>query len=192
MIKKEWIVYFDLSLAFLSLFLFLFFSPDISILISSFILCFYLIFTKRYYLFYHLLLSFIISIIWMFFAKNEYRYNVEGLYFFDIRIFTLLAWTLGLFISYVIYSHYEYLVHKKNNFLKICFYALIYWPLLLIAETIGYHVFNIKNFVGVYPGLPICDCMHAASWMKLAYFSLGMVYISICFLIKLENPHKKR
>lgn len=192
MIKKEKLVYFDIVLSFLSLLLFLLLSPDKSILLLSLFLFAYLIFTKRFYLFYHLLLSFIISLIWMIFAKNEYQYNLAGLYLFDIRIFTLLAWTLGLFVSYIIYSHYEYLIHKKNIFLKIGFYALIYWPMLLITETIGYHIFNIKNFVNIYQGLPICDCMHAALWMKIAYFCLGIVYIMFCFLLKLENPNHKR
>ena len=192
MIKKEKLVYFDLFLSFSSLLLFLFFSPDISILILFFSLFFYLILTKRNFLFYHLTLSFLISFLWMLFTKTEYNYNISGIYFFDIRIFTLFSWTLGLFISYLIYSHYEYLVHKKNIFLKISFFGLFYWTLLLIAETIGYHVFNIKNFAGMYSGLPICDCMHAVWWMKIAYFVIGLIYISLCFILKLEKETKSK
>ena len=179
--------YFDLFLSFSSLLLFLVMTPDIASVVLFFSLIIYLFLTKRMSLFYHLILSFVLSFLWMFIAKDWYNYHTQGIYIFGIRIFTLLSWTLGLFIVYLIYSHLKYLVVKKSVFFNIGLFTIIYWPLLLIAETVGYHVFNIKNFEGVYSGLPICDCMHAVWWMKLAYFSLGIIYIISCYVLSLEK-----
>ena len=72
----------------------------------------YLIITKRKKLLYHLILATAISILWLSFSKDLYSYNVEFIRFGSISIFPLLAWALGLFVSYLIYSHFE---HKLKN-----------------------------------------------------------------------------
>ena len=48
----------------------------------------------------------------------------------------------------------------------------------------GYYLFNIHNIAtSQFPGLPICNCIHAPTWMKIVYFSMGPVYYSGTMLV---------
>ena len=65
---------------------------------------------------------------------------------------------------------------------------MIFWALLILAEVLGYHVFEIRNAAtGMYPGLPICDCIHAPPWMQAVYFALGPLYYGLLKMFKLER-----
>jgi hypothetical protein len=49
-------------------------------------------------------------------------------------------------------------------------------------------VFNIQNVATAsYPGLPICDCIHAAPWMQFAYFAMGPIYYLLIHSLKLNR-----
>ena len=144
-------------------------------------------------LFYHFLVAFLVASIWLLFANKECEYNHDFLAINGFNWFTWLAWGLGLFFVYILYLLVVNKIKPKNFIQKFLIFLIIYWPFLILAETVGYYTFNIHNIAAAnYPGLPICHCMHAPLWMQIGYFSLGPIYFLICYLLKLENNSKKR
>jgi hypothetical protein len=138
-----------------------------------------------------LLTGLFISFVWVLIGKDMYSYNYA---FFEVRgfdWFPFLVWGVGL---YLIYGFYLLLTKnlKEVGFLKRLFIFLaIYWPILILAETVGYHFFGIHDLsTAAYPGLPICDCMHSPRWMQAVYFSLGPIYFFVCSYLKLINNPK--
>ena len=168
------------------------FKPDLVVIVAFFLIIPYLLLTQRKILIYHLIVAFLISLIWMLIAKNHYSYNQLFLSILGINLYPLFSWTIGLFVLYVVYSHYEHKLKEQIFSKKIILFIAFYWPILIIVETIAYHLFNIKNTsTAIYKGLPLCNCMHAPIWMQIGYFSIGIVFFVLCYVLKLENPHSK-
>ncbi len=187
--KKQLLIADKLITALIILFLGLF-SPDYVVIAAFFLVIPYLILTQRKILFYHLMVSSAVALVWMFIAKNEYMYNQDFLTLAGINLFPLFAWATGLFAIYVIYSHYEHILNEQGFVRKLLLFIAFYFPFLIGTETIAYHLFNIHNIAAAaYRGLPICDCIHAPRWMQAAYFAIGPIFFSVCHILKLENPH---
>ena len=164
--------------------------PDIIVIVAFILILPYLILTDRTILVFHYLIALIVSMMWMIVARNQYNYNQEFIAVYGVNLFPLFYWAIGLFAVYLIYSHYEHKLHEKGFFRKLALFLLIYWPALIIVETLAYHTFGIVNLATVsYSGLPVCDCLHAPQWMQVAYFLIGIIYFGICYLLGLENPH---
>lgn len=138
---EKTIKYIDQISIFLVLSLFLVIKPDILVISVFFLVPLYLISTKRIKLFYHLLIAFSITLIWIILSRNHYSYNQDLLSIAGLNMFPLFAWTIGLLAVYMIYSHYEHFLKKPTTTKKILLFTIIYWPLLLITETLGRHVF---------------------------------------------------
>lgn len=182
----------DKILYFLVIFLLGLFRPDYVVLAAYLLLIPYILITQRKSLYQHFVLASIIALVWMLIAKDEYRYNRDFLTFAGINIYPLFAWAIGLFGAYVIYSHYEHILGEKGFMRQSALFATFYWPLLIAAESIAYHIFGIRNIAAsIYPGLPLCDCIHAPFWMQISYFAIGPVFFALCYLLGLENPHSK-
>ena len=163
--------------------------PDILVIWVYFMIYPYLLLTARKSAIYHLFVSSIIALIWVFIAKNQYSYG-GMIAVLGINIYPLFAWAAGLFGTYLIYSHWEHILQERGWFKKMLLFVAFYWPMLIAVETIAYHVFNIRNLSTIaYAGLPLCDCIHAPRWMQISYLALGPIYFGICELIGLENPH---
>ena len=190
MLQKK-IKYYDKILILIILSLFLIIRPDLLVIFTLLLITPYLLLTKRSILFKHLLISFLVAFTWTILSKDHYAYNISMLSIGGIQLFPLFAWTLGLLAVYMLYSHYEHLIKKATIPKKTILFTLIYWPLLLITETLGRHLFEIENMGEVYAGLPICNCMHGPWWLQLSYFSMGIIFFIICILLKLENPHTR-
>lgn len=145
--------------------------------------------SKKYNLLQYLLISFLLSFSWVFFAREEYGYNYSFYEYKNINLFPLIAWTLGLFGFYLFFLFINNNLKIQRAVREFIFFVIIYWIFLLTVETIGYHIFNINNIAtSAYDGLPLCNCMHAPRWMQSAYFLLGPLYFVICSLFN----HKKR
>jgi hypothetical protein len=188
--NKRKLSLFDKVLFLSVFFLFLFFRPDLVLMVTFLFLVPFIILTNRKSLIKPLALSFLIALCWMIFAKEQYAYNQNFLSFLGINLFAFFAWSLGLFSSYVLYSHYEHKFHYKNFYKRLIIYSFIYWPSLIILETIAYHFIGIQNIqTAIYSGLPVCDCIHAPSWMKIFYFLLGPIYFIIIKISHVKNPH---
>jgi len=165
-----------------------FFNIAYSIIFGFTAIFIYLILTNRKGLLRHLIASFTIAIIWSIIAKNQYGYNHNFLTIFGINTYPLFAWATGLFWVYVLYAFIEGHLKEKGYLKKITLFGAIYLPLLIIAETLGYYLFNIQNIpTSVYSGLPLCNCMHAPLWMQISYFLMGFIFFTICYLLKFEK-----
>lgn len=166
------------------------FRPDYIVIAGFFLAILYMILSKRKVFLYHLLISFAVAFAWILIAKNKYSYNHDFLVIFGINAFPLFAFSIGLFATYIMYSYFEYLLHEKGFLKKFMLYIIIFIPLLIFAETIGYYAFDIHNLgTSNFSGLPICNCIHAPHWMQASYFALGPIFFIICYFLKLENPN---
>lgn len=151
----------------------------------------YVIFTRRKILFYCLLASSGIALIWLLIAKNQYAYSEYSMTILDLNVIPLLGWAAGLFWGYLIYLQIEYFLKKKSFLRGLLVFVAFGWPLLIVGETISYHVLKVHNIpTAAYPGLPLCDCIHVPPWMQVAYFTIPVIYFSICYLIRLVNTGK--
>lgn len=168
------------------------FSPDYVVIAAYLLIIPYILLTQRKSLYYHFVIASIVASVWMFIAKDEYGYNRNFITVAGINFYPLFAWAIGLFGAYVIYSHYEHLLKEQGFLHQFLLFVAFYWPLLISVETIAYHIFNIRNLATTaYLGLPICNCIHAPRWMQAAYFAMGPIFFTICYAMKLENPHIK-
>ncbi len=130
-----------------------------------------------------LLLAAGVALVWTSLAHEQYGYNAPITTVFSINLYALFAWTLGLIASFQLYRLLNRRITPSNWWQKLLLYNSFYLPLLLLAETVAYHVFGVVNVAtAAYRGLPLCDCLHAPLWMQLAYFMMGTVYISLVFI----------
>lgn len=187
---KKQLVIADIIISIVIFALLAIFRPDLLLLVSFFLIFIYLFLTARKNATYHLLVSSIIAFLWVIIARDYYGYNKDMIVLFGINLFPLFAWASGLFMIYIIYSHWEHILKYGGFFKKILLFSAFYIPLLLIGETIAYHLFGIHNIAtGMYVGLPLCNCIHAPIWMQISYILMGPIYFIICDFIGLENPH---
>jgi len=139
-------------------------------------------------LFQYLTTSIIIAIIWMIIARKEYKYNKKFPEFFGISLFPLIGWALGLSLMMIIYDYIEIKFAITMFLYQLLTFIIVYWILLLTAETIGYHVFHVHNEHGAkYGGIPLLDVIHAIWWMKIAYFALGPIMFLACKFLTIHN-----
>ena len=164
------------------------FRPDILAIIVYLSLYVYLILTKRKKDIVYLLMSSLLAIVWTVLARNNYGYNREMIHIFGLSAFPLFAWATGLAALYLVYHDIEQIFMKNNGWLKrFVLFTILYFLFIIVLETIAYHVFDIRNVATeIYPGLPICDCIHAPKWMQLSYFLIGPIYFIICRNYKLK------
>lgn len=151
----------------------------------------YLVVTRRTNLFLHFAVASVISAVWAYLGRAEYGYNHAYLVVGGINLFPLFGWAAGLFAAYLLFSHEEHVFRLQGFVRQFALFALIFWPMLVFAETVAYHVFNVRNVAAAaYPGLPFCDCIHAPAWMQAVYFAMGPVFFTICWALKLEKKPK--
>ena len=187
--KKQLLVY-DKLVIVIVFFLLGFFRPDYVVICAYFGLVFYLIFTKRSGTLRHLLVSSGLAFLWLVIARGEYGYNQDFLTVGGFNLFPFFAWSVGLLGVYLVYSHYEHYRESKSVLMKFIIFTLIFWILLISAEIIAYHIFDIKNLSAAnYAGLPLCECIHAPRWMQAGYFLMGPIFFIVSYLFKLENPY---
>jgi len=168
-----------------------FFGIDYVVIAAFVLLIPYLILLKRSRFIFHALISFLVALTWMSIAKDFYGYGSDYFVAFGINLFPMFAWAGGLFALYVLYLYINYHLKKKGFLKNLLLFVVIYWVLLIIAETVAYHTFGIHNLAtATYKGLPICNCLHVPTWIKIAYFSNGIIYFIICYLLNIERMRK--
>ena len=123
----------------------------------------------------------LIAVAWLGIARKEYGYNKAYPSIIGLNAFPLLAWALGLFAVYNLYLWVEHRFRIRQTREQFFAFWLLYGALLVAAEIIGYRYLGIQNISAAgHPGLPLLGCLHAAPWMKSAYFSLGPIMFSFC------------
>lgn len=152
---------------------------DIVLLFSYVITVLYSIITKRYLSLMHLMLSTIIAVGWVYFAKGNYGYNHTYFSIAGMNILPILAWALGLIGVSEIFNHFK----SKRKLLNFILFIPVFWILLILIETYAFHVIEIRDTMsGSSIGLPFCNCIHAPLWMRIVYFSMGPVYYALTIL----------
>lgn len=142
----------------------------------------YLLVARRIKLLKVAVLAFVIALLWTAALRDIYSYNVNTIHLFGVNLYALLGWSLGLLVAYILYRAALRLVPVRRTWQKLTVFNVLYVPLLIAVEAIAYHVFNVVNSgTAMYAGLPLCDCLHAPSWMKLGYLIMGSVYLLIIF-----------
>jgi hypothetical protein len=124
----------------------------------------------------HLILATLMAVIWVQFAKEYYGYKYDYLKIFGMNTLPLMAWTLTL-LGWGEMCNY---LRFKSKLHKFLFFVPSFWFLLILFETVAYHVLEIRNtMTGNYVGLPFCNCLHAPTWMKFVYFSMGPLFYGL-------------
>ncbi len=167
------------------------FPADQVVIVAYLAIILYLVVTRRTNLFLHFTVASTMAALWAFLGRSEYGYNHPFLVVDGVNLFSLFGWAAGLFASYLLFSHEEHVFRLKGFARQLGLFLVIYWPLLVLAETVAYHVFDIHNLASAaYVGLPICDCLHAPRWMQALYFAMGPMFFAICWSLRLENRSK--
>ena len=187
--KKNKLAYLDFFLIFLSLVAAFFLRQDLVLIILFVFTLFYLYMTQRTGLLKTLLLSFILSFLLVFIARNYFIYKSEFLTIQGISLFPLLAWTLGLFGLYLMHKSLEKHIKNPTLLKKLLLLIVIYWPLLISVETLWYHKAGVQ-LNSHYSGLPVCDCIHAVWWAKIAYFLIGIIFFIINYYLVEKQLNK--
>ena len=123
-------------------------------------------------------IAFVISSVWVYVARDIYLYNVDTLTIGEVNMYALVAWSLGLLVSYLLYLVTSRYFKPKLWWQKLIVFNGTYVPILLLLETVAYHVFNVVNVgTATYSGISFCDCLHAPTWMKWWYILAGSVFM---------------
>ena len=191
-VLKDWRIVTDIVISLIIVVLVAIFLPPFFLLISFILICTYLFLAKQKSAIYHLLVSFVIAVIWVIIARNYYSYNQKNLVLLGINLYPLFAWALGLFGAYIIYCYWGNKLKEENSLGRIFLFSAFYWLLLIVGEVIAYNFFNIHDLAtSMYSALPLCNCMHAPIWIQASYFALGPLYFLFCDLFNLENRNFK-
>jgi len=157
--------------------------PDIIMAVSYFFFIPYLVITKRKEYFYEYGVASAFALVWISIARDFYQYKNALITLIGIPIFPLFAWACGLFAAFLLLTYFEKLLKAKMFVAKLGLFYLIYLIPLVLIETIGYHYFGIQLTTS-YPGLPLCNCIHAPFWFQMVYLLMGPVYFTVCYWLE--------
>jgi len=132
-----------------------------------------------------LALAFMVSFAWVFITRNQYDYNYSFANIFGLSSYPLLLWAVCLFFIFLVSEEFEK-KFKINSFVKYFLgFTILYAISILVIETLGYYLLGVHNLGTLgYSGLPVCDCLHAPTWMQAGYFINGPLYFLICSFLK--------
>ncbi len=165
-----------------------FFRADIAMMVIYGLVLIYILITKQKHQLKNFAIASVIALIWLLVGGSQYGYNTNYIVIWGMNSFPLFAWACGLFGTQLLYNRYRIYLPTKNLTQDFVIFVLIYCIAIVVIETIGYHVFNIHDLVTAqYSGLPICDCLHAPYWMKIAYFTMGPINYLVTSLIIPSN-----
>ena len=170
--------YLDIATCTFVFFLFSFFRPDFVLLAVWVLMWPYIFISRRKKLLVYFLLSNIIGIGWFILSKNNIHYVRGFLSFRGHQFFVLFGWSLGLVFFKMICDSLKRIFHFTSYLSEYLFFSVLFIAVLLAAESIGYHFFNITNELAVgTAGLPVLDCIHGPAWIKIGYCLTGPLYL---------------
>ncbi|GIQ87048.1 hypothetical protein KIPB_009010 [Kipferlia bialata] len=137
-----------------------------------------------------LILSLFITLVWTYLARDLYHYaNDYPTWFGVFDSFPVILWFAGLTLNNMLLGYLilprvvpDKVSGTKGHVVRTLVHFLMYSTLLISGETFAYHVLGISNNMD-YPGLPICDCLHAPAFMKVVYFLLGPLSQALWYYI---------
>ncbi len=163
---------------------------DIVLLLAWVIITLYLLLTKRFLSFSHLILATTIALLWVFIAQDNYGYNHEYFSVAGMNVLPLAGWSLSWLGVSEVFNHFK----TKRKLLNFILFIPVFWLLMVLVETYAFHVIEIRDTMsGNAIGLPFCNCIHTPWWMRIAYFTMGPLYygltiITDSFAIKYIKP----
>ncbi len=118
----------------------------------------------------------IVAFVWVSASGDVYHgYNTFKLHVFGKSIFPMLAWPAGLVMGYYYIVPHIKIKSWPKRWLVL---SLVYSFGLIVLETIGYNVLNIKLDTGNgYPGWPVLNILHCPWWMQVVYFANGIIFM---------------
>ena len=129
----------------------------------------------------------VISGIWIAIAHRcYYGYDSLKLTVFDVALFPILAWPLGLMAGFLMIAPF---LKIKIWYKKWIVIFVVYTVGLIMVETVGYNLLGIRLHYGKnYPGWPLLNCFHMPYWMQLGYFLNGFIFYGITsYLLKQKD-----
>jgi len=176
----------DASIFFVIFALLIVLRPDVVFPLIYLLLFPYIFFTGRNYLLRYLIIASVCSLVWMLIGGGIYGYQDTYFSIGPISIYPLAAWTVCFFLAYLFAGHFDN--DQAAFWKKFLVYSICYLFFVIFYETVAYHVFEIRNPTTIgYPGLPVCDCIHAPVWVQVTYLSMGPVYYLICQFPGIRN-----
>lgn len=133
-----------------------------------------------------LILATLMSIVWVNLAAEQYSYTSEMIKILGMNSFPLFAWPIGILFMDYVFTKIKFSKSKTIHLLIMIFVSLVF---MISIEYIGYHIIGIQNgATSQYPGLTICDCLHAPPWMQFVYFAMAPLFFCIYTSINLLVP----
>lgn len=144
----------------------------------------FLLLTRKTRYFIPAAIALFFGVIWTLTVGDVYSYNVATVTVLGVNTFALIGWSLGLLVGYILYTRAIRHVKQAKMWQRLLMFNIIYIPLLLLLETIAYHLLNVVNVgTSTYAGLPVCDCIHAPAWMQASYLFMGTAYFLVVQLV---------
>ena len=160
------------------------FRADLVVMVVYVLILPYVYLTNRKSELLYLFIASTLSVLWAYFAREQYGYNTDFINIYGYNIFPIFGWAAGLFAMRVLFKNISGFFPKDNEYRKFMKFTIIYFVLLILAEYIAYHHLNIQNIsTSQYQGLPFCDCLHAPRWMQFSYFAMGPVFFILSTLV---------
>lgn len=149
---------------------------QIPLMAGSVLTYFYLKFTGRPCLVKNLAVAFIVSLIWVSIAKENYHYGDGFLEIHGFCPYPVFVWGMGLFAVSLLISHTEHLTGTSLP-RRLAFYTVLCTALIIVVEYSAFHIFRFQNQATLkYAPVPVINCIHGPRWMQVMYFLLGPVY----------------
>ena len=119
-----------------------------------------------------------VSFAWNYLARGMYEYTTSTVAVLGINIYSLLGWAAGLWFGYMFFRFVVGRLGVIKFWKELVLFNAFYIPILLLLETVAYHFFGVVNgATAIYPGLPVCDCIHAPGWMQAVYLLMGTIFM---------------
>lgn len=166
---------------------------DIILLICYLLFLLYIRLTGQRELYKPAAVAVIFAITWSIIAHSEYGYNTAMLSGPGINLYPIVGWSFGLLAIYFIYRKVRSYISVSSIWQKLALINVFYIPLLLFAEFVAYHFLGVINLATAsYPGIPLCDCLHAPVWMQAAYLAMASLFLVALHFLRLDPAPQRQ
>ncbi len=143
----------------------------------------YFLLTGRKHLFPALALAFALGLAWGIPASSLYVYETTLFVIGPLNLYPICYWTIGLFATYFLFRTFQ--SYFMSFWVRWLVFSLFFWSGLIVIEFVAYHFLGLKDLATLNcPGLPVLDCIHAPSTMKVVYFTMGPLYFLLLTLLE--------
>jgi hypothetical protein len=154
----------------------IFYGFDYAVLAGFFFTLPVLVILKKDDLFKHYILAAFFGVLWLLISFGSWKTNKEFISLGGFSLAPFFAWTMALFLGYLVYSSiYKKILSGKKFYSKLFIFFLMDYPITFI----------IANFT--YIGLTICECIKSSAWLKVLLPVYVVLYFIAAYVIGLEK-----